>query len=204
MLKPWPTSLIINGLPGPGWSRFPLISLGQNLYFQSGRLKGVATFKPNCLDRRIVKRLRLPASCKLHLLSDKGRRAKALVWIFRDCGWHMIPRLKSNSVLCVYGGKKRLNPSCQLLFLLRKFFFAKKKQYTPPWQVYYGDQVPRKRRHSGLPHVLILCPLVDGIKSYVICRMAHQMIEDLKNASDSNVINLDISTSASEMPIHTL
>jgi hypothetical protein len=80
-----------------------LLPLGARLYHRQGT-KGCGRFQTKItMVKRMLKALRLPIPCKLYLLADGWYWSKELVKACRECGYHMISQLKSNSVIWIKG-----------------------------------------------------------------------------------------------------
>lgn len=85
-----------------------VLPLWTKLYHPKGT-KGCGRFQTKItLAKKMIQSLQFPISCKLYVLADSWYWAKQLVQVCRECGYHMISQLKSNSVLWINGTRTKV------------------------------------------------------------------------------------------------
>jgi SRSO17 transposase len=169
-----------------------LLPLGARLYHPQGA-KGCGRFQTKItLAKKILQGLRLPVACKLYVLADSWYWCKELALLCRNCGYHMISQLKSNSVVWVKG---KHTPVAQLasrtaafrevsVFLYGKNktlkiakFIAVVKDFGPVAVVIVQE---KRKKLRYLVSTNFLLPALEIIKFYAHRWKIEQMIKDLK------------------------
>jgi len=169
-----------------------LLPLGARLYHPQGA-KGCGRFQTKItLAKKILQGLRLPVACKLYVLADSWYWCKELALLCRNCGYHMISQLKSNSVVWVKG---KHTPVAQLasrtaafrevsVFLYGKNktlkiakFIAVVKGFGPVAVVIVQE---KRKKLRYLVSTNFLLPALEIVKFYAHRWKIEQMIKDLK------------------------
>jgi len=169
-----------------------LLPLGARLYHPQGA-QGCGRFQTKItLAKKILQGLRLPVACKLYVLADSWYWCKELALLCRNCGYHMISQLKSNSVVWVKG---KHTPVAQLasrtaafrevsVFLYGKNktlkiakFIAVVKGFGPVAVVIVQE---KRKKLRYLVSTNFLLPALEIVKFYAHRWKIEQMIKDLK------------------------
>ena len=169
-----------------------LLPLWAKLYHPKGT-KGSGRFQTKItMAQRIIQGLRLPLPCKLYVLADSWYWAKTLANVCRECGYHMISQLKSNSVLWMNGKKTKVTTLSALgsayrevsLFLYGKNKTLKIARFVGTIQGLGKVAVvvvkEKRKRTSYLVSTNLHLSALDIIKYYAKRWKIEQMIKDLK------------------------
>jgi hypothetical protein len=168
-----------------------LLPLWAKLYHPEGT-RGCGPFQTKItLAQKIIRCLALPP-CKLYVLADSWYWAKTLVRVCRNCGYHMISQLKSNSVLWIHGKKTNVTSLLDFVSSFREIsLFVYGKTKTLRVAKFMGDikgvgkvavVVVKEKRKKPIYLVCtnIHLPAIDIIKYYAKRWKIEQMIKDLK------------------------
>jgi len=169
-----------------------LLPLWARLYHPK-KVKGCGRFQTKItMAQRMVKALQLPVSCKLYLLADSWYWAKELVKVCRQCGYHMISQLKSNSVIEVKGKRTKVtelnSQTCAYrevsLLLYGKNKILKIAKFIGSikglGQVAVVVVKEKRKKTRYLISTNIHLPALDVVKYYAKRWKIEQMIKDLK------------------------
>jgi hypothetical protein len=169
-----------------------LLPLWAKLYHPKGT-RGCGPFQTKItLAQKIIKALALPIPCRLYVLADSWYWAKALVRVCRECGYHMISQLKSNSVLWIHGNKMNVKSLLDRVSSYREVsLFVYGKTRTLRIARFIGDikdlgkvavVVVKEKRKKPIYLVCtnIHLPAIEIIKYYAKRWKIEQMIKDLK------------------------
>ena len=169
-----------------------LLPLWAKLYHPEGT-RGCGRFQTKItLAQKIIRTLALPIPCKLYVLADSWYWAKTLVQVCRECGYHMISQLKSNSVLWIHGKKTNVTSLLDLVSSFREIsLFVYGKTKTLRVAKFIGDikgvgkvavVVVKEKRKKPIYLVCtnIHLPALEIIKYYAKRWKIEQMIKDLK------------------------
>jgi hypothetical protein len=169
-----------------------LLPLWAKLYHPRGT-RGCGPFQTKItLAQKIIRALAWSIPCKLYILADSWYWAKTLVLACRECGYHMISQLKSNSVLWIHGKKTKVTSLLDLLSSYREvslFVYGKTKALRIA--KFIGDikgvgkvavVVVKEKRKKPIYLVCtnIHLPAIDVIQYYAKRWKIEQMIKDLK------------------------
>jgi len=169
-----------------------LLPLWAKLYHPQGTRGAGSFYTKITLAQKIIRALALPVPCKLYVLADSWYWAKTLVQVCRECGYHMISQLKSNSVLWIHGKKTNVTSFLDLVSSFREIsLFVYGKTKTLRVAKFIGDikgvgkvaVVVVKEKHKKPIYLVctnIHLPAISIIRYYAKRWKIEQMIKDLK------------------------
>ena len=169
-----------------------LLPLWAKLYHPRGA-QGCGRFQTKItMAKKMIQNLQLPLPCKLYVLADSWYWAKELVKVCRQCGYHMISQLKSNSVIWREGKRTKVTELASQTSAYREIslsLYGKNK--TLKIAKFIGTiqglgkvavvVVKEKRKKTRyLVSTNIYLPALDIVKYYAKRWKIEQMIKDLK------------------------
>jgi SRSO17 transposase len=169
-----------------------VLPLGARLYHPKGA-KGCGRFHTKItLAKKILQSLCLPMACKLYVLADSWYWCKELALLCRSYGYHMISRLKSNSIVWVKGQRTPVAELASRTSAFREvsvFLYGKNKTLKiakfiavvkgfGPVAVVVVKEKRKKIRY--LVSTNFLLPALEVVKFYAHRWKIEQMIKDLK------------------------
>ena len=169
-----------------------LLPLWAKLYHPKGTTGGGPFQTKITMAKKMLQTLRLPVPCKVYLLADSWYWAKQLAQVCRKCGYHMIPQLKTTSVLFMDGGKTKVTTLSSIGSAYREvslFIYGKNKTLKVARFVGIIQDLgkvavvvvkEKRKKPSYLVSTNLHLSALDIVKYYAKRWKIEQMIKDLK------------------------